>query len=101
MCSSPKPKARSKGKKASSGGILGSMSAGERSRFSERANLAQERRHQIKIKEKQQELQQQSLDNKKRTRKIKNQKVGFSHWFLHASLKDVFNLLILGKSTSL
>jgi len=101
MCSSPKPKARSKGKKGNSGGILGNMSADERSRFSERANLAQERRHQIKIKEKQQNLYHQNLDNKRTTRVTNNQKLGFGHWFLHASLKDIFKLLILGKSTSI
>lgn len=101
MCSSPKPKARAKGKKGNGGGVLSSMSAQERSRFSERANLAQERRHQLKIKQKQQKLHQQARDNRVNITPIKKQSVSFGHWFLNASLKDVFNVLVLGKPKSI
>jgi hypothetical protein len=101
MCSSPKPKARAKGKKGSGGGVLSNMSAQERSRFSERANVAQERRHQLKIKQKQQKLHHQERVNRVDSRLVKSQNVSFGHWFLNASLKDIFNVLVLGKPKSI
>ncbi|WP_441002580.1 hypothetical protein [Pseudocolwellia agarivorans] len=61
MCSSPKPKTKAKGKKSGGGSILANISSESRSRFSERANAAQDRRDEMKAAHKQKALQQNTL----------------------------------------
>ena len=96
MCSSPKPRMKAKGKSASSASILSSMSAESRQRFTERANTAQERRDNIKKAEKvklslhQNQIRPQSTPLKVEATKRLN------YWWLSISLKELFNLLLLG-----
>lgn len=101
MCSTPRPKTKVKGKAGSNGGVLSSMSSEARSRFAERANLAQERRHQMAMKAQQKE---RNLNTPKRaSRKIvrrtatKSQQT-LSYWLLNTSLKEVFHMLFFGPS---
>ncbi|WP_077337853.1 hypothetical protein [Pseudocolwellia agarivorans] len=103
MCSSPKPKTQVKGTKSvgSSGSILSSISTESRIRFSERANLAQERRDQIKLEEKQKALRLQAIHKKNEKRLLKNKQSRLSYWLLSASLKEIIQLLFLGKTKSI
>ncbi|UUO23736.1 hypothetical protein FGD67_11170 [Colwellia sp. M166] len=100
MCSTPRPRTKVKGKAGSSGSILSTMSSEARSSFTERANAAQERRHQISIKTQQKKQQSNaSIKNaKKVARSAKKQKNSFSSWLLNASLKDVFMMLFFNNS---
>jgi len=50
MCSTPRPKTKVKSSASKSGSLLSTLSTQARNRFAERANLAQERRHQIAMK---------------------------------------------------
>lgn len=101
MCSSPKPKTKVKGKKLMGGSILSNVSTEGRSGFSERANLAQERRDQLKLKEKQKALHLQTIHKKNEKRLLKNKQSRLSYWLLSASLKEIIQLLFLGKTKSI
>ncbi|WP_426357901.1 hypothetical protein ACPUVO_15830 [Pseudocolwellia sp. HL-MZ19] len=101
MCSSPKPRTKSKGKKSGGGSILANISPESRRRFSERANAAQDRRDEIRLVQKQKVLQQQVASKRHvniQTNKTKTQDKSFSYWLINANLKEIFVLLFLGKS---
>ena len=98
MCSSPKPRTKVKGKSATSASFLSSMSAESRQRFTERANIAQERRDNIKIAEKAKiSSDKNHLRAKKVSTKIKSSKRS-SYWLLTISVKELFNLLFFRKT---
>ena len=104
MCSSPKPKSKAKGKKSGGGSILANISPESRSRFSERANAAQDRRDEMKAAQKQKALQHNTLTNRSLTSavvKTKKQEKSFGYWLLNASVKDIFVLLFMGKSKTI
>jgi len=101
MCSTPRPKTRTKGKSRASGSLLSSMSSEARSRFAERANLAQERRHQIAItvqKETNQWNHTTKTSRKAINQTIKKSQRNLSYWLVSASIKDIFLTLFFGKS---
>ena len=101
MCSTPRPKTAVKAKQLLSGTILSNMSSEARSRFAERANAAQERRHQIALKTRQTRLR---LDtSQKGTKKVVNSSLNqsshsISYWLLNASLKELFMMVFFGHS---
>ncbi|MCI2284414.1 hypothetical protein L3081_14760 [Colwellia sp. MSW7] len=104
MCSTPKPKTKVKGKTAGGGSLLSTMSTEARSRFAERANIAQERRDNIALK-RQQEKRQHALVSKGVKKVASNsakipetQQRNLSYWFFKASVKDLFVMLFFGKS---
>ena len=91
MCSSPKPRMKAKGKSNSSASILSSMSAESRQRFTERANVAQERRDNIKKAEKvKRTLHQSHIRSQGTPVKIEATK-HLSYWWLLINLKDLLN----------
>jgi hypothetical protein len=91
MCSSPKPRMKAKGKSNSSASILSSMSAESRQRFTERANVAQERRDHIKKAEKvKRTLHQSHIRSQGTPVKIEATK-RLSYWWLSINLKDLLN----------
>lgn len=91
MCSSPKPRMKAKGKSNSSASILSSMSAESRQRFTERANVAQERRDHIKKAEKvKRTLHQSHIRSQGTPVKIEATK-HLSYWWLLINLKDLLN----------
>lgn len=100
MCSTPRPKTAVKGKPGSSGSLLSTMSPEVRSRFAERANVAQERRHQIAMKAKQNN-RQLNFSVKKSARAAnripKKSQSNLNYWLVSASLKEVFMMLFFGK----
>lgn len=101
MCSTPRPKTKVKGKASSSGSILSSMNSEARTRFAERANMAQERRDQIAVnaqQKKQQRDTSRKSTNKTPSHSAKKQQHSFSYWLFNANLKDVFTMLFLGNS---
>jgi len=100
MCSTPRPRKAIKGKGSKSGSLLSNMSSETRSRFAERANVAQERRHQITIKEQERnrQLQTPSKVTKKTVRHSTKKQSSLSYWLLDASLKEAFIMLFFGKS---
>lgn len=96
MCSSPKPKTRVKGKTiGNGGGILASMSAEERKRFSERANIAQERRQ--NLNERTNKVNHQVSVTKTGSKNLNTRNVSTMFWLLNADLKEIFLCLFLGK----
>tara|TARA_B110000438_G_C15599784_1_gene557491 strand:+ start:72 stop:497 length:426 start_codon:yes stop_codon:yes gene_type:complete len=98
MCSSPKPRTKVKGKSATSASFLSSMSAESRQRFTERANIAQERRDNIKLAEKAKiSSDKNHLRTKKTSAKVKAPKRS-SYWLLTISVKALFNLLFFRKT---
>ncbi|XPF95442.1 hypothetical protein ACM9HF_05350 [Colwellia sp. RE-S-Sl-9] len=101
MCSSPKPKTQVKGTKTVGGSILSSISTQSRIRFTERANLAQERRDQIKLEERQKAMQLKAIHKRNEMRILKKKQSRLSYWLLSASLKEIIQLLFLGKSKSI
>lgn len=101
MCSTPRPKTKVKGKAGISGSFLSNMSPEARSRFAERANIAQERRHQLAMKEQQNNRQLNApLRTTKKIAKPKDKKSSSSltYWLFNASLKDLFFMLFFGTS---
>jgi len=101
MCSTPRPKTKVKGKANRNGSVLSNMSTETRSRFAERANLAQERRHQIAIKAQQKKRHHNvaiKSANKVGSRAVTKSSNKLSYWLLNASLKEVFTMLFLGSS---
>ena len=101
MCSTPKPKKRINGKAARSGSLLSNMSTEARSRFAQRANIAQERRYQIIMKAQQ---DKRKLDVSVSTvKKVVNRSANlsqsrFSYWLFNASHKEIFFMLFFGVS---
>ncbi len=95
MCSTPRPKTKVKGKSGISGGVLSNMNPDARSRFAERANIAQERRHKIMMKEQQKKRPDNSvrLDKKVKNTSDRNMRNSLSYWLLNASMKDILILL--------
>ena len=85
MCSTPRPRTKVKGKAGSSGSILSTMSSEARSSFTERANAAQERRHQISIKT--QQKKQQSNASIKNAKNALNE--GISKDLTYEALKNI------------
>lgn len=101
MCSTPRPKTKVKGKAGSNGGVLSSMSSEARSRFAERANVAQERRHQIAMKAQQKERNHNTpirTSKKIVSRAATKSQRKLSYWLFNASLKEVFLMLFFGSS---
>lgn len=101
MCSTPRPKTTVKAKSVISGTILSRMSAEDRRRFAQRANMAQERRDQIAIKTRQ--TRNQVTSAQRSTKKVANATIhksshSFSYWLLNASLKEVFVMIFFGHS---
>lgn len=101
MCSTPRPRTAVKGKAGISGSLLSNMSPEARSRFAERANVAQERRHQIALKAQQnnRQLNTSLRAPKKAVNRIaKKSQNNLSYWLVSASLKEIFMMLFFGKS---
>ena len=101
MCCTPRPKTKVKGKAGSSGSLLSNMSSEARNRFAERANVAQERRHQIAMKAQQKERHHDAAIRtaKKVVRRAATKSPSnLSYWLLNASLKEVFIMLFFGSS---
>ena len=101
MCSTPRPKTKVKGKSGTSGSLLSNISAEKRRRFAERANSAQERRHQIAMNiQKSPSLLNTPIDSNSLEVVSKHQKKqkDLSYWLVSASLKEIFILLFFGKS---
>ena len=101
MCSTPRPRRKVNTKSVPSGTILSNMSANARSRFAQRANMAQERRDQIAIKTRQ--TKNQITSDQRSTKKVANTIIhksphSFSYWLLNASLKEVFVMIFFGHS---
>jgi len=97
MCSSPKPRTKVKGKSTSSASFLSSMSVESRQSFTQRANIAQDRRDKIEIAEK---ATNSSDKTHLRTKKISLKKKTpkrLSYWLLEASAKEIFKLLFVRK----
>lgn len=87
---------KAKGKSASSASILSSMSAESRQRFTERANIAQERRDNIKKAEKVKlSLHKSHIRTPNASVKVEATK-RLNYWWLSISLKELFNLLFFG-----
>lgn len=100
MCSSPKPKASVKGKrtKGTNSG-LSSLSPEARSRFTQRANEAQERRYQIQKEKAQQRANLTSTVTAKNKHIIKHKNQNtLNYWLLHANLKEVMYRIFGGKA---
>jgi hypothetical protein len=98
MCSTPRPRTKVAGKSSSSASILSSMSTESRRRFTEQANIAQERRDKIKMAEK-----NQKKYNKASTKAIyksvnKKASKSLSYWLVSASLREIFALLFFSRS---
>ena len=92
MCSSPRPKTKVKGVAGVSGSLLSNISPEARSRFTERANIAQERRDQLKKKAQRSSVQLEAsahIDKKTLTRAKKKPQRNLSYWLLNASLKEI------------
>ncbi len=105
MCSTPRPKVAAKGKAVSNGGVLANMNIDVRSRFAERANLADEKRYQISLQKKQ---QVQSINQVKRRFNIKvqtnsraNINKGIRYWLGTASIKEIFLILFIDKAKNI
>tara|TARA_R110001583_G_C5423190_1_gene388066 strand:- start:129 stop:503 length:375 start_codon:yes stop_codon:yes gene_type:complete len=101
MCSTPRPRTVVKGKAGTSGSLLSNMSPEARSRFAQRANVAEERRHQIAIKaqQKNRQLNTSIRSSTKVDNKIaKKSQNSLSYWLVSASLSEVFMMLFFGKS---
>ena len=99
MCSSPRPKTKVKGKAGISGSLLSNISPEARSRFTERANIAQERRAQLKKKAQQKKAQLETsaiINNKTLNRATKKPQRKLSYWLFNASLKEIFMSLFFG-----
>tara|TARA_R110001583_G_scaffold15221_1_gene62867 strand:+ start:233 stop:469 length:237 start_codon:yes stop_codon:yes gene_type:complete len=76
------------------------MSAESRQRFTERANIAQERRDNIKMAGKAKVSSDKNhLRTKKASTKIKSSKRS-SYWLLTISVKELFNLLFFRKAAA-
>ncbi len=104
MCSSPKPKSKVKGKGGKSGSLLSTISPAARTRFAERANLAQERRHKLAMKIIKHEAQLAtsfSRSNNKPPTKSQQSSKNVFYWLATASINDIFSMLFLGKSKPL
>jgi hypothetical protein len=103
MCSSPKPKRQVKGKGGHSGSLLSNMSVEARSRFAERANLAQERRHQNMMEAKKHEISlTASIKHSYKTElNLQKSPRNFRYWLVSASLKEIFIRLFLSKSVGI
>ncbi|MDO6508129.1 hypothetical protein Q4506_14255 [Colwellia sp. 4_MG-2023] len=101
MCSTPRPKTRVKGKAGSSDSVLSNLSVESRSLFAERANIAQERRHQMAMKQRN-DQRQHDASIKKVTKAVNsdvnNSQNSLSYWLLKANLKDLFIMLFFGTS---
>lgn len=89
MCSSPKPKKNVSGYKSASASFISNLSPSARSRFTERANLAQTRRDKINAKT----TKLNSISAIQRKSSNRNTSKNLSYWLLDASLKDIFNAL--------
>lgn len=101
MCSSPKPKASVKGKRSKSTSGLASLSPEARSRFTQRANEAQERRYQIKKEEQQRSNVIPTVKvNNKQVSKNKTQHT-LSYWLLNANLKEITFRIFGGKTKTI
>lgn len=101
MCSTPRPKTTVKAKRVPSGTLLSGMSALTRSRFAQRANAAQERRHQIAMKARQTRLHHDSAQ--KSTKKVVSHSTNKSspniiYWLFNASMKEIFMMVFFGHS---
>lgn len=100
MCSTPRPRGKVTATSGSAGSILSTMSADARSRFAERANMAQDRRDKIAFEAKQ---FKQKLTLNKEAKQAPAKKLIKKHtlyyWLFNASLKEVFNLLAPSKRT--
>lgn len=98
MCSTPRPRSRVVRKAGTSNSILSGMSTEARSRFTERANIAQERRYQIAIQARQKKhLLTPSAEVAKNVVDYSPKKLqgGFSYWLFTASLKEIFTLVFI------
>lgn len=101
MCSTPRPRTKVKGKAGTSGSLLSNMSPEARSRFAERANVAQQRRHQMTIKTQQNNRQQDAaiITSKKAVNRVdQKSQHNVRYWLVSASLKEIFMMLFFSKS---
>jgi hypothetical protein len=104
MCSTPRPKTQAKGKSGRSGSLLSNISAEKRRRFAERANIAQERRDDMTMKNQKSSsgLNVTLINNKvkliSKDKKVQKKPNSLSYWLVSASLKEIFIMLFFGKS---
>ena len=96
MCSTPRPKTTLKAKAANSGSLLSNLSTESRRLFAERANIAQERRHQMAQQLKHDKHQHDAaikMSTKTVVRDVNNKQKRLSYWLLEANLKELFIML--------
>jgi hypothetical protein len=101
MCSTPRPKTSVKGKAGSSGSVLSNLSTESRSLFAERANIAQERRDQMALKQKKDKHRHDASIKKAKkavNSDVNNAQNSLSYWILKANVKDLFIMLFFGTS---
>lgn len=100
MCSTPRPKRIVKGRAGVSGSLLSNISSESRGRFANRANVADERRYQIALREKQRNIERKNTTSSKKMVSKKSIKAqnNWSYWLVNASLKEIFYMLFFGKS---
>ena len=100
MCSTPRSKRLIKGKAKLSGSLLSNINSNARATFAQRANVADERRFQLK-KEKSQQRQKHSrvstLLSSAQSVKASEYK-GRRYWLVSASLIELVRLLFLGSA---
>lgn len=95
MCSSPKPKTGIKGKKAKNTSGLASLSPEARTRFTQKANEAQERRYKLQ-QEKAKERANRTPPTQVNKISTKNEHT-LSYWLFSANIKEVIHTVFRGK----
>jgi len=98
MCSTPRPRTKVAGKKATSTSFLSCMSTDARRRFTEQANIAQVRRDKIRSAKRNQNITNNTSTKIKNKIIKENAPKRLSYWLLTASLKEIANLLFFGSS---
>lgn len=98
MCSTPRPRAKVAGKSVSSASILSSMSTESRRRFTEQANIAQERRDKINIAEKNQRISNKASSKAISKSVKKKASKGLRYWLVSASLREILARLFFSRS---
>ena len=102
MCSTPRPKRAMKLNNAgaiTNGTILSGLSAQKRAVFVQRANQADDRRYELELQQKASESKHNShIKNLSIKKTYKNQQKSWRYWLIDASLKELFLVMLLGRS---
>jgi len=96
MCSTPRPKRRSTGKAKLSGSLLSNINSDARASFAQRANVADERRYQLK-QEKALHVQQSNIVSLSKTNAHSisaNKKRDWRYWLTSASFIELIFFIL-------